>query len=63
MTITERARRPLLRRTPGLGIWLTSERATSEPIGVHLLNHVRGEPQVQVGYLLLPGLLEPQLCH
>ena len=40
---------------PGLGIWLTSERATSEPIGVHLLNHLRGEPQVQVGYLLLPA--------
>lgn len=39
---------------PGLGIWLTCERTTGEPVGVHLLNHLRGESLVQVGYLLYP---------
>lgn len=37
---------------PGLGIWLTFERATGTPIGMHLLNHMRGESLIQVGYLL-----------
>lgn len=39
---------------PGLGIWLTSERATGEPVGMHLLNHVRDDTVIQVGYLLYP---------
>jgi RimJ/RimL family protein N-acetyltransferase len=37
---------------PGLGIWQTIERSTGEPIGYHLLNHIRGESIVQVGYAL-----------
>jgi RimJ/RimL family protein N-acetyltransferase len=37
---------------PGLGIWVTAERATGTPIGFHLLNHIRGEPIVQVGFTL-----------
>lgn len=37
---------------PGLGIWLTVERATGERLGMHLLNHIQGEPDVQVGYVL-----------
>jgi RimJ/RimL family protein N-acetyltransferase len=39
---------------PGLGIWATIERATGTCIGQHLLNHIRGESIVQVGYLLFP---------
>lgn len=39
---------------PGLGIWLTCERESGEPIGVHLLNNLRGESMIQVGYLLYP---------
>lgn len=38
---------------PGFGIWVTVERATGERVGMHLLNHIRGEPLIQVGYLLL----------
>lgn len=41
-------------RHPGLGIWLTIERATGDPVGMHLLNHIRGEALIQVGYLLYP---------
>lgn len=37
---------------PGLGVWLTSLRATGEVIGFHLLNHIRGESLIQVGYRL-----------
>jgi ribosomal-protein-alanine N-acetyltransferase len=40
---------------PGLGIWQTVERDTGAPIGFHLLNHIRGESIIQVGY----GLLTP----
>ncbi len=38
---------------PGLGVWVTLGRASGEPIGFHLLNHIRGETHVQVGYRLL----------
>jgi ribosomal-protein-alanine N-acetyltransferase len=37
---------------PGLGVWATIERDTGTLVGMHLLNHVRGEPDIQVGYLL-----------
>jgi len=39
---------------PGLGVWATLERSTGECVGLHLLNHVRGETCIQVGYLLFP---------
>ena len=38
----------------GLGIWATIERASGAPIGLHLINHIRGETDIQVGYLLYP---------
>ncbi len=38
---------------PGLGIWMTVERATGHPLGFHLLNHIQGETIVQVGYGLI----------
>lgn len=38
---------------PGLGIWATHERSTGAYIGMHLLNHMRDEPHIQVGYVLL----------
>jgi [ribosomal protein S5]-alanine N-acetyltransferase len=37
---------------PGLGIWLTEERATGTRVGMHLLNHIQGETLIQVGYVL-----------
>ena len=37
---------------PGLGIWMTVERATGTRVGFHLLNHIRGESIIQVGYTL-----------
>jgi RimJ/RimL family protein N-acetyltransferase len=37
---------------PGLGIWMTEERATGTRIGFHLLNHIQGESIIQVGYSL-----------
>ena len=37
---------------PGLGVWATIECATGTCIGQHLLNHIRGESIVQVGYVL-----------
>jgi len=37
---------------PGLGIWLTVERATGSRVGFHLLNHIRGESIVQIGFTL-----------
>jgi ribosomal-protein-alanine N-acetyltransferase len=37
---------------PGLGIWMTAERSTGKPIGLHLLNHIQGESIVQVGFIL-----------
>lgn len=39
---------------PGLGVWATLERASGACIGLHLLNHIRGETHIQVGYLLFP---------
>jgi len=39
---------------PGLGVWATIERATGECIGIHNLNHLHGEPDIQVGYMLYP---------
>lgn len=41
-------------RHPGLGMWATLERATGRFIGFHVLNHIHGEPDIQVGYALLP---------
>lgn len=38
---------------PGLGIWMTVERATERPLGFHLLNNVRGESMIQIGYGLI----------
>lgn len=38
---------------PGLGIWAGVELATGEITGMHLLNHLWGEPDIQVGYLML----------
>lgn len=38
---------------PGLGIWMTRERATGEPVGFHLINHIQGETLIQVGYALV----------
>lgn len=35
---------------PGLGMWMTLERATSRPVGFHLLNNIQGETIIQVGY-------------
>jgi len=37
---------------PGLGIWMTVDRGTGNPVGFHLLNHIRGESIIQVGYAL-----------
>jgi RimJ/RimL family protein N-acetyltransferase len=37
---------------PGLGIWVTIERATGAPLGFHVLNHIQGESIVQVGFIL-----------
>jgi RimJ/RimL family protein N-acetyltransferase len=38
---------------PGLGIWMTIERETGERVGLHLLNHIRGESIIQVGFTLM----------
>ena len=40
---------------PGLGAWMTIERATGAQIGFHLINNIQGETIIQVGY----GLLKP----
>jgi ribosomal-protein-alanine N-acetyltransferase len=37
---------------PGLGIWMTVERATGAGLGFHLLNHIRGESIIQIGFVL-----------
>ena len=37
---------------PGLGIWMTIERATGARLGFHLLNNIQGESIIQVGYSL-----------
>ena len=38
---------------PGLGIWMTVERATGTCVGFHLLNHIRGETIIQTGFALV----------
>lgn len=38
---------------PGLGVWMTVERATREPVGFHLINNIQGETILQVGYGLV----------
>jgi RimJ/RimL family protein N-acetyltransferase len=35
---------------PGLGIWLTIEKASGDRVGFHLLNNVQGESLIQVGF-------------
>lgn len=40
---------------PGLGVWMTIERATGAQVGFHLINNIQGETIIQVGY----GLLKP----
>lgn len=37
---------------PGLGMWVTVERASGERVGFHLLNNIQGESDIQVGYVL-----------
>jgi RimJ/RimL family protein N-acetyltransferase len=37
---------------PGLGIWMTIERATGARVGFHLLNNIQGELIIQVGFTL-----------
>jgi RimJ/RimL family protein N-acetyltransferase len=37
---------------PGLGVWMTVERATGDRLGFHLLNNVQGETFIQVGFVL-----------
>jgi ribosomal-protein-alanine N-acetyltransferase len=37
---------------PGLGVWLTIERASGRRVGLHNLNHIQGETIVQVGFIL-----------
>jgi RimJ/RimL family protein N-acetyltransferase len=37
---------------PGLGVWMTVERATGTRLGFHLLNHIRGESIIQIGFTL-----------
>jgi ribosomal-protein-alanine N-acetyltransferase len=38
---------------PGLGVWVTVERATETRLGFHLLNHIRGESIIQIGFTLV----------
>jgi len=40
---------------PGLGIWMTLERGSREPVGFHLINNIQGESIIQIGY----GLAKP----
>lgn len=37
---------------PGLGIWAGVELATGRITGMHLLNHISGETDIQVGYVM-----------
>jgi ribosomal-protein-alanine N-acetyltransferase len=39
---------------PGLGVWATIERDSGAHLGFHLLNHIRGESYIQIGYRLFP---------
>lgn len=38
---------------PGLGVWMTVERATGDRVGFHLINNIQGETIIQIGYGLL----------
>lgn len=38
---------------PGMGMWMTIERATGERVGFHLLNNIQGETIIQVGFALM----------
>jgi ribosomal-protein-alanine N-acetyltransferase len=38
---------------PGLGMWVTVDRGNGEAVGFHLLNHIRGESIIQVGFALV----------
>jgi RimJ/RimL family protein N-acetyltransferase len=38
---------------PGLGIWMTVDRASLQPVGFHLLNHIHGESIIQIGFTLV----------
>ena len=40
---------------PGLGMWMTVESATGTGRGFHLLNHIRGESIIQIGFVLAPS--------
>lgn len=40
---------------PGLGVWATIERASGEVAGFHVLNHIQGETDLQIGYALFSG--------
>lgn len=37
---------------PGFGIWMTEDRATGSRLGFHLLNYIRGESIIQIGFAL-----------
>ena len=37
---------------PGLGVWMTLERASGACVGMHLLNNIQGETHIQLGYVL-----------
>jgi ribosomal-protein-alanine N-acetyltransferase len=37
---------------PGLGVWATELREGGDCVGMHVLNHIQGEPLIQVGYRL-----------
>jgi RimJ/RimL family protein N-acetyltransferase len=37
---------------PGLGVWMTVDRASGARLGFHLLNHIRGESIIQIGFAL-----------
>jgi RimJ/RimL family protein N-acetyltransferase len=45
---------PYYEQHPGFGSWVTLEKKTGAAVGFHLLNHIRGETHVQVGYTLAP---------
>ncbi len=35
---------------PGLGMWMTVERASGQGVGFHLINNIQGETIIQIGY-------------
>lgn len=41
-------------QNPGLGVWATVEKESGRCVGIHLLNNVHGQTDIQVGYLLFP---------